>query len=296
MIFSMTGFGSVFESFQMGDAQIQLSCELKCLNSKFLDLQIRSPRVYSSFDLEISKRIKQSLARGRLELYVTREVIEGSTHKLRVNSDELHQVYRALEQVRESLKIEQNVRLEHLLQHPDWLHSSEAPIELEGEKKFLFRLLDRVIEQVTDSRLKEGEALQRVLEEQLQDLDSVYSKIKNQNEVLVKNLRSRLKSRVEELMKDVKFDATRLEQEIAIWVARSDFQEEIDRLGHHLESFRSRLQEGGEVGRRLEFIVQEMHRELNTIGSKCSDSSWTTQVINMKSLVERMKEQIQNIE
>jgi uncharacterized protein (TIGR00255 family) len=292
----MTGYGSVSEIFQRGRARVRLTVELKTLNSKFLDLQVKIPRLYSSLDLEISKHIKKFLTRGRVEVFVTREILEGTTQALRINLDEAMSIYGALQQVRDSLQIEQKPNLDHLLQHSEWLQMSEVQESLEDEKKFLLQVIDRAISQLRVSREQEGLALKNVLMDHVRSLRAMYLELKDQNEPLIQNLRRRLKQRIQEVMVDVSFDSLRLEQEIAIWVARSDFQEEIDRLGHHLESFSSQLEEGGETGRRLEFVIQEMHRELNTIGSKCSDSLWTTRVISMKSLVERMKEQIQNVE
>lgn len=292
----MTGYGSAYETFRSQAASIEIHCEIKTLNSKYTDIQIRAPKSFASFDPDISKSVKSKLRRGRIEIYISRQVLEGNTQEIRVNFAEAEQLFDALCELQRKLNLSNKPGISDLLQHPDWLHTSEIPVDLEEERSFCLQVVERALQKVEESRIQEGKALREVISRHRRELSELFSSISTQSSKILMDLKERSRQRLQEVLGDSHFDPQRLEQEMSLWVARSDFQEEIDRLQHHLETFENLTSAGGEVGRRLEFVVQEMHRELNTMGSKCADVRWTNKIIEMKALVERIREQIQNIE
>lgn len=292
----MTAYSVGVDQFKTAGGQIELSLEMKSVNSKYLDLQIRSPRVYLSLDQEIGKRVRSYLRRGRVEIYINRKVLEGKEKELSVNTEQAQALKNAYESVLASSQMKDSVSLLALLQNPDWLQAKDAEIDLEEESKHLYQLLDQQLKKLVEVRKKEGAALEAAILKHRSEFGSLYNGIKNRSTEMVQDLRRRMKERLEQIGADQSFDPQRLEQEVTLWTARADYQEEVDRIEHHLETFDGYMKKTGEVGRRVEFILQELHRELNTTGSKCVDPKTTADVIEMKALIERIREQIQNVE
>jgi len=291
----MTAYASQVESFQGSSGEIEISLEIKTVNSKFLDLQIRSPRIYNSLDQRIAKLIRSRLSRGRVDVFINRSVNEGRALEVNVNLEQARALREAYQKVLDDNQMLSAVQLSELLQMPDWLHTKEVRVDADEEYEHLQKLLHNTLDQIIFVREQEGEAMLEAISKHRQEFEKIYLQIAHQSSKLIKDLRDRLRQRVIELSGDNNLDPQRLEQEVVFWVARSDFQEEVDRINHHLKTFDSILEKGGELGRRIEFLLQEMHRELNTLGSKCVDPRQTSNIIELKALVERIREQIQNI-
>ncbi|MBN8555886.1 MAG: YicC family protein [Deltaproteobacteria bacterium] len=292
----MTGFGSAGRNFKSRRGQIEISAEIRTVNSKFLDIAVKSPRLYLSFDTEIGKTVRQFLKRGRIDISLSMRVLEGTAEEVIINLPQAEKLYSALNEVREKLKIETSVNLSDLLKIPDWIESKEAQFDLKEELGFVKSVVEEALKQVLESRKKEGKALEAAIESHRDTLGEGLEKVGRTHDTLLQNLRDRLKERVKSLYGSDGFDPHRLEQEITLWVARSDFREELDRIRHHLETFDKLSESEGEMGRKLEFLTQELHREVNTLGSKCPDAKMTPTIIEMKTCIERIREQIQNIE
>lgn len=296
MFYSMTGFGSASKVFKGSRGEIEITAELRTVNSKYLDVAVRSPRAYVSFDAEISRLIRGHLRRGRIDVSLSMRVLDGLAEEIAVNHEQVKVLHKALEDVRKKLKLESEIVLADLLKFPDWIASKEVPVNKDEEWDFVKKVLELALKQVLSSREKEGRALEEFIETQRDRFGEILEQIGRKHESLLKNLRERTKDRVKNLHGTDGFDPHRLEQEVVLWVARADFQEELDRIRHHLETFDKLTDSDGEVGRKLEFLVQELHREVNTLGSKCPDASVTPLIIELKSCIERIREQIQNIE
>ncbi len=301
MIQSMTGFGTATKTFKSSRGTIEILMEMKTLNSKFLDLNLRSPRLYMVFDSEISKAIRTRLRRGRVDVSIVTRTVDGPSKEISVNSSQAEELHRAFDKLSKKLKLSSPVGLMELLQSPDWIESREVKINTSEEWKFLRKVLFEVLDRVIQSRMEEGRALQKAIEIQMDRFEEYFIEIGRSNEFLLEALRSRTKERVKTLFGMDGFDPQRLEQEVVLWVARSDFREEMDRIRQHLRSMReifsgNKKSDSPEVGRRMEFFIQELQREVNTLGAKCSDASVTRQVVELKTCIERMREQIQNVE
>jgi uncharacterized protein (TIGR00255 family) len=296
MLLSMTGYGNATECFKTSRGSLEVTAEIKTVNSKFLDLSIRSPRAYIQFDSEIGKLVRAKLKRGRVDVGLTARLTEGTSKEFNINRAQVGQIHAMFEKLRDELHLKDPIRLSDLLKLPDWIESRDAAINLEEEWNCVNKVVAAAILQVIESRTNEGRSLQQAIENHRDRFGEVLEKIARSHDSLLANLRVRTRERVASLFGNDGFDPHRLEQEIVLWVARSDFQEELDRIRHHLETFDEIVDTEGEVGRKFEFLVQELHREVNTLGSKCPDAAVTPLVIELKTCIERIREQIQNIE
>ncbi|MDB5038930.1 MAG: YicC-like protein [Bacteriovoracaceae bacterium] len=292
---SMTGFGSSTHVFKGRRGSLEITAEIRTVNSKFLDLSVRSPRPYVIFDADISKFIRTQLKRGRVDVNISARVIDGPAKAVHVNHAQAKELWKALNSVREDLGLK-TVEMGDLLAVPDWIESKDENIDTKEEWLFLKEVLSAALDAVTAARKSEGESLEKAIRTHLTRFEEIFKKIASGADAMVSDLRKRLRERVLDLHGSDGFDPQRLEQEITLWISRSDFREELDRIRHHLGTFETLLKEEREHGRKLEFLVQELQREVNTLGSKCSDAQTTPQIIELKTCIERIREQLQNSE
>jgi uncharacterized protein (TIGR00255 family) len=295
---SMTGFGASTETFELPGAQVQFTVECRSLNSKYFDLSLRVPRLLMAWESRISSVTKDYLKRGRIELSIQRRLLRGVASSFRVNDDQAKIYFQELQRLGKNLGLDSAVGLDQLLHFTDWYEVTEASGLTETEWSLLEKTLRNTLASVQSTREKEGVSLGEVLQNHLSRLDKGLSVFTEARDRLPRELRERWRQRILEISSEASssIDPARLEQELIFWVGRSDFSEEIDRLSHHIQSFREILGGPGEAGRRLEFLAQEMQREANTLGSKCSDARLISEVIELKSDIERIREQVLNIE
>lgn len=292
----MTGYGLASEVVPCARGKLEISIEMKTVNSKFLDIHLRSPRPYVVFDSDISKLIRHYLKRGRVDVGVNVEVLEGRERDIYVNHTQASALYDGLEKVRKTLQIQSPITISDLLNQPDWLQKHDVEIDQKEEWSVLVPLLKRALEMLVKSRLAEGESLKVSIQNHRKTFEASFEKIRSRHDEMLSIVKQKAKDRVQQLFQGQSFDPVRLEQELVFWVSRSDFQEEIDRIVHHLQTFDSVMSAGVEVGRKLEFVLQELHREVNTLGTKCPDAASLPLIVDLKSCLERMREQIQNVE
>jgi len=292
----MTGYGISQATAITKRGKLEFSVEVRTVNSKFLDLNLRSPRPYVVFDSAISEKIRERFKRGRIDFTLNARVLEGPEREIIVNLAQAQAVKVALEEVQQKLQLSDPVQLANLLEFPEWIQSRDASINQAEEWPHLEKTIQEALEQCTKTRRAEGAKLHSFIQTQRKDFGVGYEKVRLQEDHLLRDLRTRAKERVLALFDSQGFDPHRLEQEIALWTARSDVKEELDRLQHHLQTFDQMMGLDQEVGRRLEFILQEIHREVNTLGTKCPDPKLTPVIIEMKTCLERIREQIQNVE
>lgn len=296
MFKSMTAFASKSREVESKGLKIEYSLDIKTLNSKYLDIQFRLPRTHTALEAKLQGWLKQSLGRGRVELSLNRRILEGITQQSLANITQLKNWYGTLATAKQALGLKEDIQLSHLLSNMDWLNEADEVLDFDEEEKNIQPLFGEVMAELLGGRQREGAMLHRVTKEHFDQLCDLYSKVKNQSQTSVDQYKARLRERIEAIGKEVQIDPNRLEQELVVWVARSDFQEEVDRLEHHLDSFGKLFEQEGPVGRKFDFLLQEIHRELNTLGSKAADAKLTHLIIEQKALVERIKEQAQNIE
>lgn len=286
---SMTGFGAGSAPLE----QARVTVELRSVNHKHQDLRLRLPSEFLEHMAYLEQYARAQLGRGRFDLSVR---LEGqSVITMRLNAERLRSAYASAKLLRDEISPDSLLDFSTLLTIPE-LFTSEGP-RVEDAREALRAAFDAAALQLGEMRVREGRALQQDLAERLLVVVGIAAAIQSASGDLIEHHRLRLRERIETLLDgNAEFAKERLEQEIAIVADRSDINEELVRLQSHFSQLGELLGAKGEIGRRLDFLLQEIGREVNTIGSKCQHSSLTMAVVEMKSEVERLREQVQNVE
>jgi uncharacterized protein (TIGR00255 family) len=287
----MTGFG-------MGQAALgegRLTIELRALNHRYLDIRVRLPSEIADQTFVVEQLARERLSRGRFDVDVR---LEGSALPApHFDVTRARAAYRALEELRDELVPAAEVSLAALLSLPDVIVAA-ARVDSEALRRSLQQALEGAIGELDAMRAEEGEALERELLTRLSALRQLCGAVSTQSSSLVDGYRARLKERIERLLADasVSLDSGRLESEIAIFADRTDVTEELVRLCSHFDQIEKLFGTGGPIGRRLDFLLQEITREANTVGAKSQDAGLSHLIVEIKAEVERMREQVQNVE
>ena len=290
----MTGFARA----NAANEQIELGAEIRSVNHRFLDLGFRLPQIYSCFEHRLAKSIKERLRRGRVEFSVVRKDSGEGSFEVKFNK-ELYQAYLlGIEQASAVTPLDEGTLANikgNLLMRRDVLEVSAEEADVESEWNLVSGLLSDALDKLLAMREEEGERLKEDLEENLRGIEKSTKKVSGLVSRGLDGYREKLQDKIQKLLADIEIDAARLAQEVAFLAERSDINEEIVRLESHFSQFRKVLK-AGEGGRKLEFLLQEMNREINTIGSKAQSAEVTNIVVECKSFLEKMREQVQNIE
>ena len=293
MIASMTGFGR-------GEAEEQgyiATVELRSVNSRYCEISPRTPKSISDKESEIQRTIKDEFARGRISVSVQIEEPASEVAPYRVNAVAVKGYKDLLEEVRRAAWIEEPVRLEHILRYPDIMESIDQP-EPEDDYAWIATqaaLLD-ACKAMRAMRLQEGDALRKELEDRLNGTEEKLREVERLAPIRVVSTKERLQQRLSEVLDDGRIDPDRLEFEMTMVADKLDVREECVRLDSHLVLFREAIASGDPVGRKLNFLAQEMNREINTIGSKSNDAEMSHLVVGMKEELEKIREQVENVE
>jgi len=292
----MTGFGRA--SFEV--EQVAFGVEVRTLNHRHLDLNVRLPRVLSDRELGIKKRLQSRFGRGKVEVSISLETGSSINTQLEVDLDLAEQYVGAAEALRRAEGVGGDLDVVALLALPGVSRLVEHEYGAEDLDAALFSAIDQAVAAAEAMRVAEGGALEREVRSRLDTIAALVEELESRSSLFQEAVRERLRKRTEQLQQETGFvDEARLHQEIVIAADRLDVTEELARLRSHVEQFRTVLVEcEGEdpVGRRLEFLLQEMGREANTLGSKGSDAPIAHRVIDLKMELERIREQVQNVE
>lgn len=293
MLTSMTGFGRG-EAVGAGKA---VKIEARSVNSRFLDISIRLPRPYLSLEERIRAEVKKRLARGHIDVFVSISEENPENQPIRVDKGRAIAYYSALKELAQILAIPEDITASRLLTLPEVIVLEEPQWQEETLWPVLYQALDMALTSLLSMRQAEGARLQKDLEQRAHTIREHVEAIRRRASQIPVEYARRLRERVAELIRGIEaVDPGRLEMEVALMAERCDIHEEIIRISSHLEEWEGLLQNEGAVGRRLEFILQEMFREINTIGSKANDLEISRLVIGVKSELEKMREQVQNVE
>ncbi|MEM9530485.1 MAG: YicC/YloC family endoribonuclease [Pseudomonadota bacterium] len=286
---SMTAFAGGREDTPWG----QLSLELRSLNHRYLELHFRLPEELKHLEPVFRERLSNTLGRGKVDVSLRLKPVAGkSTNELRLNEPLLAHLSDLAAQARKLVPETPLATDLDLLRWPGVVREPEADIrEL---KSHADRLLESVLEDLVTMRGREGERLEALIRDRLAQMAPLVTRIREALPDIRERLIQRLKERIEQLAQQV--DQDRLEQEVAVLLQRMDVDEELDRLEAHLGEVTRQLTVDGPVGRRLDFLMQELHREANTLGSKSADQRTSQASVDLKVLIEQMREQVQNIE
>jgi uncharacterized protein (TIGR00255 family) len=293
MIASMTGFGE-------GQATVEgvtATVEIRSVNKRHCDVSVRMPSTLAAHESQVQSHIKQAFERGRFNVRIQVEEAETEALPIEVDADAAAAYKRLLERLRDAAGLNEPVKLEHLLDFSDIFTTVERDEEEPEEAWEAAQVaLGEAIEQLRTMRRQEGRALRDDLEARVSDIEERLDTVEERAPERVEEKRERLTERLEQLVDDDRIDPDRLETEIAILADKLDITEECVRLRSHLEQFREALDNDDAVGRKLKFITQEIHREVNTIGSKANDPEISRAVVPMKEEIEKIREQIRNVE
>ena len=282
---SMTGFGKA----SVENEAYRVNIEIKSVNHRFLDVQLKLPTGMSAFDLAIRKQVSQKLSRGRVELICKLEELQASSKKAKVNRELLTQVMAQLPEVSPENLISQ------LLLREEFIEVANQEIATERLQDLVLSALDQALEQLVAKRAQEGEQIYQVLQQQGQEATTVLTQLVAFQDVYEKEYQERYTKKLQDYLGGV-VDQDRLLTELAILLEKGDIHEETDRLNIHLQTYAATLQKKVPIGRELDFLVQEINREVNTIGSKTSHVTLKGYVIQLKTILEKIREQIQNVE
>lgn len=293
MVKSMTGFGK-------NDSQIEnkyFQVELKSVNHRYIDISIRLPKMFTYLEENIRNLIKSYLQRGRIEVYIAYKNIGDSDVKVAIDMPLAREYLNSLTKMDWELAIQSDITTSLIVSFPDVLKVEKKEEDKEETWRCLRDALDTALIELVAMRKAEGEKLKIDMLKRLDKIDGLLAQIKDRSPIIVQEYRQRLTDRVKEIL-DEQFDLDegRIAMEVALFADKSNITEEIVRLHSHIEQFIKTLEEDDAIGRKLDFLLQEMNRETNTIGSKANDLTVANLVINIKSELEKMREQVQNIE
>ena len=292
MIHSMTAFGQA--SGRILNREVLV--EIRSVNTRFRDILVRTPKAYSALEEDVKTLVSHKASRGRIEVSI--QVYESETRweSLSLNLDLAKAYHNLLEQLKDELDLPGGVELSHLAGVRDIIVYEEETLDLEEFKEGMVPILNEALDKLVQMRAVEGRAIAADFSSRLDAMVSWVNEIASRKETVFSEAKAKLGDRIKALTGDLELDEGRLLQEAAYIADRSDITEEIIRLKSHLSQFRSCLQDGGVIGRRMEFLLQEINREVNTVGSKVGDLIITNLVVDLKSELEKLREQIQNIE
>lgn len=294
MLKSMTGYGSA----EYKDDKVSLHVEVRSINNRFLKITSRLPEAFIAYQEQLERPLKERVSRGSVHLDVEyRPLVEAPEYH--VNLDTLKGYYRSLEKLREELGPEGDVPIASLFSLPgicERIKTQERGVE--EQVPVLEGLVTTALNQLLEMRTQEGRALEKDIMRHKMEIEGLLVGLERKAPEVVSHYRDRLRKRVSLLLQEtnVELSDSDLAREVAFFAERSDITEELARLRSHLQQMEDTVREGGPVGRRLEFIVQEMFREANTMGSKVCDGDMLKDIIDIKLAIERIKEQSFNVE
>ncbi len=292
MIRSMTGYG-------MGSAECggkTFTVEIKAVNSRYSDFSIKMPRVYTFLEEPLRKKAAEKITRGKVDIYINVETNGEGDSVVNINKPLAEAYLNALRELGAELQIQSNANAETFLRIPDVFTVEKAPDDTELITSTVTEALSIALEGFDAMRVAEGEKLVLDLKEHLAFIAKATEEVEKRSPKIVEEYRNRIEERMRDILGSASYDETRLLTEVAIFADKVNVNEETVRLRSHIDQFTQMLDEGGSVGRKIDFLIQEMNREINTIGSKSNDLEVARIVIDVKAEIEKLREQIQNVE
>ena len=292
MIKSMTGFGRG----EATDASRKITVEMKSVNHRYLDVNIKMPKKLNFFEAAIRNELKNFISRGKVDIFITYEDFSESNVSVKYNEDVAVAYLKYLREMADKFELDNDVRVSTLSRYPEVFELEEQDVDEEALWSLLLEAIKQASEGFVETRIKEGENLKVDLVQKLDGMLEHVSFIEERSPEIVTEYKERLTAKVRELLEDTKIDEARLMTEVTIYADKVCVDEELVRLRSHIENMKQDLIAGGSIGRKLDFMAQEMNREANTTLSKCNDLAISNHAIDLKTEIEKVREQIQNIE
>lgn len=292
MVKSMTGYGRAEETIR----GCTITVELRSVNNRYLDCNIRLPRLYLFAEDGIKSRVQNTISRGKVDVFVTLDYAGKEEVKVTVNRPVADGYYGALKQLAQSYQMSEDISVSLLSRFPDVLLAEKAEEDTEQRAQDIYSVLDRALADFDEMRTKEGSRLRDDILSRAAAIEDMVTFVEERSPQTVSEYRAKLEARMQEVLQNTQIDESRLLTEAAIFADKVAVAEETVRLRSHIAQLREMLSKGGATGRKLDFLIQEFNREANTIGSKCSDIQIARQVVDIKAEIEKIREQVQNIE
>jgi uncharacterized protein (TIGR00255 family) len=294
---SMTGYGRASGHINSWEIKV----ELKSINHKGLEISIRSPKELAEFESAIYSFISKQIQRGRIDIYINlTPIVTTSTPNIIIDTEQAKYYLNSLQQLARELKIPEELSISELAELPGVVRVGNEQKQTEEPGKIVWEHIEPIITnavaELTVAREREGDSLAEDIYSRLTLVELNVGTIKKLAPEVVIGYRQRLQSKLDNLVQDREFDPTRIAQEVALLAERSDITEELVRIESHLDQFRNTMESDGAIGRRLDFILQELFREISTTGAKASHAGIAELVVDIKTELDKIKQQIQNIE
>ncbi|MDR4486091.1 MAG: YicC/YloC family endoribonuclease [Nitrospirales bacterium] len=288
----MTGFGKRESLCQ----DTMVGVEVRAVNHRFCEISVRLPKLVSDMELSLKELVKQICARGRVDVTVTLNGTGSPSRMVKIDRVVARRYYQALQSLQKEFHLDGAIDVNLLAGFRDIFSSNEETLSVEGLSKMILGLTRHALQDLEKMRQKEGAALKRDLAARIQVMVARVEEIESQVPSVVEGYAKRLEARVTRLLSGESVNSDRIAQEAVLFAEKSDVTEEVTRLSSHFTQFRSALKAKEAVGKRLDFLLQEMGREVNTIGSKANDANISKHVVELKSELEKVREQVQNVE
>ena len=289
---SMTGFGRC----EMTEGSRKFTVEIKSVNHRYLDTSIKMPKKLNFFEASIRNLLKEYIQRGKVDVFITYEDYSENNVCIKYNKDIAKEYFDYLNQMAEDFALDNDVRVSSLSRYPEVFVMEEQTIDEEQLWKLLEKAIRGAAEGFVEARIREGENLTKDLIGKLDGMLSHVAFIEERSPQIIAEYKAKLMEKIQELLQDTKVDESRLATEVTIYADKVCVDEELVRLRSHVEATKEAILSGACIGRKLDFIAQEMNREANTILSKASDLEISNRGIELKTDIEKIREQIQNIE
>jgi len=292
MLKSMTGYGRAEGETTLG----KVAVESRSVNHRYCDINIKLPKRLTLFENRIKEIIRSQVSRGRIDVSFRLDNLGEEKVQLSVDLDLAEQYYRALHDLKERLRLKDEITLNLLSEAKDVITAKEESGDIEPYWQEVVPVLKQSLKSMDDMKRLEGESLARDLQQRLAHVTEQLQMIKQQFPFRLKAFFARLQERVRSLLDGMESDPSRFQQEIALLAERTDITEEIVRGESHLAQFKTLLEGREPVGRKMDFLLQEIHREVNTVSAKANDAEISQRVVEIKSELEKIREQVQNVE
>ena len=292
MVKSMTGYGRAEDTLN----GCTITVELRSVNNRYLDCNVRMPRLYLFAEETIKSRVQNTISRGKVDVFVTLDSTGGEQVQVSVNQPLADGYYAALTQLAERYGLSKDISVSLLSRFPDVLLAEKAEEDVEQRAQDICSVLDRALADFDQMRTREGARLETDVLSRAARIEELVGKVEERSPQTVAEYRAKLEARMNEVLSNTQLDPARILTEAAIFADKVAVDEETVRLRSHIGQLRHMLEQGGATGRKLDFLIQEFNREANTIGSKCSDFDIARHVVDIKAEIEKIREQVQNIE
>ena len=292
MVRSMTGYGKGFA--ENSDARVTI--EMKSVNHRYLDLNIKLPKKLNFLESLIRNKISESIFRGKVDVYITLNEHSDACYKVSVNDIIAKEYYDSISAMAEKLGIDNDLKASNIVRLPDVIELEETDSDEDELKALVLSALSDCINQFVEARIAEGARLEADLVAKMDEMLVLVDKLEKRSPIIIEEYKTRLTAKIHELLEDNHIDESRIAQEVTMYADKVCIDEEMVRLKSHVAETRSVFNLDKEVGRKLDFLAQELNREANTILSKSTDVEIADIGITLKTLIEKVREQIQNIE